>query len=41
MKNKFTWVYCTNRVAATITEQIFHDFNLEKLEMTNLKRKVS
>ncbi|UCC57617.1 MAG: hypothetical protein JSW14_04345 [Candidatus Bathyarchaeum sp.] len=41
MKNKFAWINCSNCIAATITKQMLHDFNLKKQEMTNLKRKVS
>jgi hypothetical protein len=41
MKNKFAWIYYSNCVAAAITEKMFHDFNLKKQEMTNLKREVS
>jgi len=41
MKNKLAWIHCINGIAAAITKQILHDFNLKKQEMTNLKRKVS
>ena len=41
MKNKLAWIYCLNGIAAAITKQVLHDFNLKKQEMTNLKRKVS
>jgi hypothetical protein len=41
MKNKFAWIHRINCVPAAITEQMLHDFNLKKQEMTNLKRKVS
>jgi hypothetical protein len=41
MKNKFAWIHCSNCIAAAITKQMLHDFNLKKQEMTNLKRKVS
>jgi hypothetical protein len=41
MKNKFARIHGSNCIAAAITEQMLHDFNLKKQEMTNLKRKVS
>ena len=41
MKNKLAGIHCSNGIAAAITKQILHDFNLKKQEMTNLKRKVS
>jgi hypothetical protein len=41
MKNELAWIHCINGIAAAITKQILHDFNLKKQEMTNLKRKVS
>lgn len=41
MKNKFAWIHCLNRVAAAITKEIHHDFNLTKQETTQLKREVS
>lgn len=41
MKNKLAWIHCINGIAAAITKQMVHDFNLKKQEMTNLKRKVS
>lgn len=41
MKNKFAGIHCINGIAAAITKQVLHDFNLKKQEMTNLKREVS
>jgi len=41
MKNKLAWIHCINGIAAAITKQISHVFNLKRQEMTNLKRKVS
>ena len=41
MKNKFAGIYGFNCIAATITKQMLHDFNLTKQEMTYLKREVS
>ena len=41
MKSKLAWIHCLNGIAAAITKQMLHDFNLKKQEMTNLKRKVS
>ena len=41
MKEKLAGIYRLNGVAATITKQMLHDFNLKKQEITNLKRKVS
>jgi hypothetical protein len=41
MKNKFARIHGSNCIAAAITEQMLHDFNLKKQEMTNLKKKVS
>jgi len=41
MKNEFAGVYGFNCIAATITKQMLHDFNLTKQEMTYLKREVS
>lgn len=41
MKNKFAGINCLDRVAAAVTKQMRHIFNLKKQEMTNLKRKVS
>ena len=41
MKNKFAWIDGFNCIAATITKQMLHDFNLTKQEMTYLKREVS
>jgi len=41
MKNKLAGIRGFNFIAATITKQMLHDFNLKKQETTNLKRKVS
>ena len=41
MKNEFAWIYSFDCIAAAITEQVLHDFNLTKQEMTYLKREVS
>jgi hypothetical protein len=41
MKSKFAGIHCLDGVAAAITKQMLHDFNLKRQEMTNLKRKVS
>ena len=41
MKSKLARIHCLDRVAAAITEQVLHDFNLKKQETTNLKREVS
>ncbi len=41
MKNKFARIHCLDRVAATVTKQMCHIFNLKRQEITNLKRKVS
>jgi len=36
MKNKLAGIHCSNCIAATITKQMLHEFNLKKQEMTNL-----
>jgi hypothetical protein len=41
MKSELARIHCLNRVAAAITEQVLHDFNLKKQDTTNLKREVS
>jgi len=41
MKNEFAWIDGFNCIAAAITKQMLHDFNLTKQEMTYLKREVS
>ncbi len=41
MKNEFAWIYSFDCIAAAITKQMLHDFNLTKQEMTHLKREVS
>jgi hypothetical protein len=41
MIDEFAWVYCLNRITATITKQMTHDFDLKKIKMTKLKSKVS
>jgi hypothetical protein len=41
MKNKFAWVYGFDCIAAAITEQVLHDLNLKRQEMTYVKREVS
>lgn len=41
MKDELAGIYGFNRIAATITKQMIHDFNLTNQEMTKLKRKVS
>jgi len=41
MKNKLAGIHYNNRVPATITEHVLHDFNLKRQEMKQLKRKVS
>ena len=41
MKDELAWIYGLNRIAATITKQTIHDFNLTNQETTKLKRKVS
>jgi hypothetical protein len=41
MKNKLAGIHCINGIAAAITKQVLHVFNLKRQEMTNLKRKVS
>jgi len=41
MKNKFAWVYGFNGIAAAITKQVLHDFNLTNQETSHLKREVS
>lgn len=38
MKSKLAWIHCLNGIAAAITKQMLHDFNLKKQEMTNLKK---
>lgn len=41
MKSELARIHCINGVAAAITKQMLHDFNLKKQDTTNLKRKVS
>jgi len=41
MKNEFAWIYGFDCIAAAITEQLLHDFNLKRQEMTYVKREVS
>jgi len=41
MKNEVAWIDSFDCIAAAITEQVLHDFNLTKQEMTHLKREVS
>ncbi len=41
MKDELAWIYDLNRIPATITKQMIHDFNLTNQEMSTLKSKVS
>jgi len=41
MKNKFAGIYGFDCIAAAITEQLLHDVNLKRQEMTYVKREVS
>ncbi len=41
MKNKFAGIHGFDCIAAAITEQMLHDLNLKRQEITYIKREVS